>query len=284
MGDPARVSFDESRLRHPTERPIFILSVLLNVAIVGAAVALVVSEWLELHPRLAKYANELVPTATAVILAPFILTFTRNQRHAVVRANSVQLSRTQIPEIYDEFARMCATLGVSPPPELYVSEDAIDAPSGAYSSWHVDYVVLDVKFLESKLNEVRGVYRFFLGRELGRIRLGHTRWIDEILLAYVVRIPVLRNPLMHARTYSHDRYAASLAPDSIRGLVVEASGRHMLKRMDVDAFLRQALAVHGLWARAASMAGGLPRVAYRVQELDRAGLLAATPMANDARP
>jgi len=268
-------SFDESRLRHPTERPIFILSVLLNLAVLGGAVALVVygRAWLEQYPRVAKRADELVAAAGALLLAPFVLTFTRNQRHAVVRANSVALSRTQIPEIYEEFERMCTTLGMSRPPELYVTEDAIDAPSGAYSAWHVDYVVLDAKFLESNLEEVRDVYRFFLARELGRIRMGHTRWIDEILLAYVVRIPVLRNPLRHARTYSHDRYAASLAPDSIRGLVVEASGRHMLKRMDVEAFVRQALELRGLWARVASFARGLPRVAYRIQELERAGLL-----------
>ena len=268
-------SFDESRLRHPTERPIFILSVLLNLAVLGGAVALVAygRAWLEQYPRVAKRADELVAAASALVLAPFVLTFTRNQRHAVVRANSVALSSKQIPEIYDEFERMCTTLGMTPPPELYVTEEAIDAPSGAYSAWRVDYVVLDSKFLESNLDEVRDVYRFFLARELGRIRMGHTRWIDEILLAYVVRIPVLRNPLRHARTYSRDRYAASLAPDSIRGLVVEACGRHMLKRIDVEAFVRQALEVRGLWARAASFARGLPRVAYRIQELERAGLL-----------
>ena len=268
-------TFDESRLRHPKERPVFIATVLLNLALVAGALALGVygGDWLERHPRVAKYADALRAAAIAAALAPFVLTFARNRRHASVRANSVQLSRTQIPEIYEDFERMCATLRMQPPPELYVTEDAIDAPSAAYSALHVDYVVLDVKFLEAKLDEVRDVYRFYLARELGRIRLGHTHWFDEFLIAHVTRTPMLANPLMHMRTYSHDRVAMTLAPDSIRGLAVQASGRHMLKHLDVEAFLAQAREVRGWWARAASLGRDTPRVAYRVQELERAGLL-----------
>ncbi len=268
-------TFDESHLRHPRERPVFIATVLLNLALVAGALALGYSggDWLDRHRRVSKYADGLRATAIAAVLAPFVLTFARNRRHASVRANSVQLSRAQFPEIYEEFSRMCATLGMSPPPELYVTEDAIKAPSAAYSAWHVDYIVLDDKFLEANPHNAPDVYRFFLARELGRIRLGHTHWFDDILIAHVARTPVLATPLMHMRTYSHDRYALTLAPDSIRGLVVLASGRGMLGHLDVEAFLTQAREVRGWWARAASLGRDSPRVAYRVQELERAGLL-----------
>ena len=47
----------------------------------------------------------------------------------------------------------------------------------------------------------------------------------------------------------------------------------MLKHLDVEAFLTQAREVRGWWARVASLGRDTPRVAYRVQELDRAGLL-----------
>jgi hypothetical protein len=268
-------SVDPSRLRHPMERPIFIVSVLLNIALLLAAVFLLATgaEWLTRHPRVAKYVDEIRAAGIAAVLAPFVLTFTRNRGHAAVHANSVRLSRTQIPEIHDDFERMCATLGMARVPELYVSETAIKSPAESHSAWHVDYVVLDDRYLQADLAAVRDVYRFFLARELGRIHLGHTTWLDDILLAYVVRVPFLRNPLMHVRTYSHDRYAAYLAPDSIRGLVIQAAGRRVLNRVDVDAFVRQALELHGWWARAASMMTGLPRVAYRIQQLEHAGLL-----------
>ena len=269
---PKTISVND--LRHPAERRTFVVTVLLNLALIAGVLALAAfgSEWLERYPRVAKYADGLRAAAIAAVLAPFVLTFSRNRRHAAVRANSVQLSRTQIPEIYEDFEQMCATLGMQPP-ELYVTDRAIHQRSAAYSAWHVDYVVLDVKFLEAKLDEVRDVYRFYLARELGRIHLGHTRWADEVVLAHVTRTPMLGNPLMHMRTYSHDRYAAYLAPDSIRGLVVQASGRRVLKHVDVEGFLRQARDVRGWWARVASLGRDTPRVAYRIQELDRAGLM-----------
>lgn len=268
-------TLDESRLRHPAERPIFVLSAVINLALLVTAVALVASgaDWLERYPRLAKRATELQTAAGAAILAPFALTLLRNRRRASIRANSVQLSREQLPEIYEDYARMCAALGMREPPALFVSDSEIDAPSAAYSTWNAHFIVLDTRFLEPNLDEVRAVYRFYLGRELGRIRLGHTRWLDEVLIAYVMRLPVLRNPLFHARTYSHDRYAAYLAPDSVRGLVVQASGRLMLKRIDLDDFLRQAREVHGWWPRLANLTRSSPAVAYRIQALYAAGLL-----------
>ena len=266
---------DESRLRHPAERPMFIVSAVLNLVILVAAFAIVRygGDWIEAYPRVAKHAEELAAAASALILAPFILTFSRNQRYAAVRANSLRVSRTQIPELYEDFERMCATLGMTDIPELYVSETALDGPSDAGSAWHVDYVILGTRYLQPDLEEVRDVNRFLLARELGRLRLGHTEWLDDILLAYIIRIPVLRNPLMHVRTYSHDRYAAYLAPDSVRGLVALASGRRALSHVDVDIFLQEALEPHGWRARAASLTSNLPRVAYRVQALARAGLL-----------
>ena len=266
---------DESRLRHPHERWIFVATVVVNLALMAAAVYLTAygSAWLEAHPRLDKYADGLRAAAVLAILSPPLLVVLRNTRRTIVMGSSVPLSRAQLPEIYAAFERFCETLGLRPAPELYLTEDAVDEVSSAYSTWRGNYVVLRAKFLESDLAEVRDVYEFFLARELGRVRLGHTRWWDELLLSYVVQIPYLRNPLSHVRAYSHDRYALRLAPGSVRGLVVQASGRHMLKRMSVPEYLRQAITFGGGWARVASLTRRLPHISLGVKALYRAGLL-----------
>ncbi|HEX3158928.1 MAG TPA: M48 family metallopeptidase [Gemmatimonadaceae bacterium] len=266
---------DESQLRHPWERGIYVASVLLNLLVFGVAIALVASgsDWLARRERLAKYANDARAAALALLLAPPALVFLRNTRRAAVRGSAVRLGPHQLPEIYGSFERMCAALGMSPAPELYVGDAVIDGYSGAYTAWKGQFVVLGVRFLESGLEEIRDVYEFFLGRELGRMRLGHAQWWDELLVSYVVRIPYLRNPLLHARTYSHDRYALFLAPGSLRGLVVQASGRHMLKRMNVDEYLAEARTFGGTWARLANLTRPSPHVALRVRALDDAGLL-----------
>jgi len=75
-----------SGLRHPFERPIFIASVLLNVAVLTAGVVLLASghEWLATHPRVAKHADEIGAAALAALLSPFVLTFTRNRGDGVI--------------------------------------------------------------------------------------------------------------------------------------------------------------------------------------------------------
>lgn len=280
----ARGTVDEASLRHGSERAVFVLTLLLNVVLVVAAVALLRSgsEWLHRFMGADKVEKLLQATATALILAPFALTLTRNQRRSVFQANAVQLSSTQFPAIYDEYAAMCARLGVRNPPELYIAEGLITTPSTADSTWTTQFIVLNARYLDEKPETGRPVYRFLVARELGRVRLGHTHWLDELLLAYVMRIPLLRNPLLHARSYSHDRYAAVLAPDALRGLVVQATGRHMLAHIDVDRFLRQLRAVRGWRPRVVQLTDSLPYLAFRIQALDRAELT-MTDVAGSAR-
>jgi hypothetical protein len=131
-------------------------------------------------------------------------------------------------------------------------------------------------FLIAPLEEVRPIYEFEIGRELGRIRLGHTRWWDELLVAYVVKLPLLRNPLVHARTYAYDRYAAYLAPDSVRGLIVLASGRPILKLVDVEEFVAQAESSRGFWPWLANLTRREPHVTFRLRALVDAGLYSGT--------
>jgi hypothetical protein len=63
---------DEARLRHPYERAIFAATVVVNLALLATAIYLTAygSEWLEAHPRLAKYAEELRGAVVHCTTAP----------------------------------------------------------------------------------------------------------------------------------------------------------------------------------------------------------------------
>jgi len=269
-----RQPVDEARLRHGSERPVFIATLLLNIALVVAAVALLRSgnDWLHHFPAIDRFTKGLNAAATALILAPFALTLARNQRRETIQANGVRIGPFQFPEIYVEFTAMCERLGMRHTPELYIADGQIKTPSMSDSTWSTQFIVLNTSFLGEKPDDRRPVYRFLLAHELGRLRLGHTHWLDELLTAYVIRVPLLRNPMQHARTYSHDRYAAALAPDALRGLVVQATGRHLLADLDLDGFMRQVRAVHGWRPRVLQLTEGSPYLAFRLQALDRAEL------------
>jgi len=280
---PATV--DESRLRYPTERAVYVATMLLNIVviIVAALVIRMDDSWKKEHRIAAKAADGLKVSAAALLLAPIALVLMRNRRRNTLRANALRLGPTQFPEIYEDYAELCTTLGIHEPPELYVVDEGLKEPSMAASTWSSQFIGINARFLEPKLEVVRPVYRFLLARELGRLRLGHTHWLDELLIAHVSRIPVLRNPLLHARTFSHDRYGATLVPDGVRGLVVQASGRHLLTIVDVESFLRQARALHGRRSVLGQFKRSTPFLALRIEELDRAGL-AMTDVATKEAP
>jgi hypothetical protein len=208
-----------------------------------------------------------------MLAAPPALAFLRHRRRAAAEGNGVCVSATQFPELHDTLRRYCDRLGHLKIPALYLADQA-KGISNAFAAWRYEFIVIRPVFLIAPLEEVRPIYEFEIGRELGRLRLGHARWWDELLVAYVVKLPLLRNPLLHARTYACDRYGAYLAPDSIRGLIVSASGRQLLKLVNVPEFVAQAESDRGFWPWLSNLAGHEPHVTFRLRALIDAGLYA----------
>ena len=258
----------------PRARAVYAATVLGNLLLFLLAIYLIIhqSDWLEAHPRIAKRVPELRGLAFALLLTPPALVVLRNRRRAAIDANGVRLSSTQISELHETLQRFCDRLNIGDVPALYVSEGGIQSASAAYAAWGSHFIVIRPVFLVVPLEQVRDIYEFAIGRELGRIRLGHTRWWDELLVVYVSKIPFLRNPLLHARTYEHDRYGAYLAPNAIGGLIVSASGRQLVHSVDVPEYLRQAERAQGFWPWLANLTRREPHVAYRVRALLDAGL------------
>jgi hypothetical protein len=117
------------------------------------------------------------------------------------------------------------------------------------------------------------VFAFWLGREIGRLRLGHTSWATEFLLAYVAKIRYLSNPLHRVFTYSEDRYGAFLAPEGLPGLIGVASGRLMLPEVNASDYLKQVRLHGGVWARLAGLTEAEPTISDRIKALFDADLL-----------
>ena len=84
----------ESQLRHPWEIPIFIASVVLNLALIAAAIFIAArgDAWLRSHHFLAKYSNQIRAGAIAAILTVPSLALVRNNRLGFIRGNSIRLS------------------------------------------------------------------------------------------------------------------------------------------------------------------------------------------------
>jgi len=269
----ARVKPQLSDLRHPLENKIFAASIAANVLVIIGALLLVIygGAWLASIPLVGRFSDEIRAVAVAILTLAPTLPFLRNSRYAQIRGNSVRLSERQLPEIYSVFKSQCETLGLKAIPELYLTDKGISDAAHAFSTWTHDYVVLATDYIDPNPADSMDTIAFLLGSELGRLHLGHASLLDELLLVYVSKVPVLRNPITEIRTYSRDRYGAFLAPDSFAGLVTAIAGRRNRKVINVEDLLEQSRSYGGVWAWYVIFQRKEPEIASRLKRLIDAG-------------
>jgi hypothetical protein len=104
---------NESQLRHPWEKTIFVVSVVLNVALMVGAVIMVrtAHDWLKDYPFIAKNTKQIQALAIAAIFALPAIALIRNNRRGFIRGNAVRLSNDQIPEIFNILEGHCKSWG-----------------------------------------------------------------------------------------------------------------------------------------------------------------------------
>jgi len=264
---------DESVLRDPTERPIFIASVIFNFVLMAIAIALVFYQppWLRTHPILGKDIGFLRVLAVSALIGIPLLVLNRNRRESAIRGSSVRLSEHQFPEIYAVLLRHCERLGMKDPPELFLTGSSIQPFSQTFSSWRENYIVIHQAIMDIDDRKTLDVVSFVLAHELGAIRLQQTAVWNEMMLTYLSSIKWLRSPLDRARTYSRDRYGAALSPTGFRGLLVNAIGRRLMDHVDIEDYFAQTRNYGGLWSGLNILFENKPQVFVRLKRLRAAG-------------
>jgi hypothetical protein len=284
MDVPAAVSIDESTLRHPLERPIFVASVIVNFALMAVALILVFHEpaWIKAHPFVSKETTLLRILAITALAGIPLLVLNRNRREAAVRGNSVRLSSEQFSGVYAILVEHCQRLGMTEVPELFLTGGSIAPFSETFSSWRERYIVIHQVVFDIDEQKTKDVISFILGHELGAIRLNHTSIWNEMLLTYISTLKWLRNPLERVRTYSRDRYGAALTPTGFRGLLINATGRRLMGHVDIEDYLKQARSYGGFWSNLNVFFERKPQVLTRLKQLRAAGYTYQPPGEPDA--
>ena len=264
---------DESSLRHPLERPIFVASVILNFALMAIAITLIFYEppWFKAHPLIDKEITLLRALAITALVGIPLLVLNRNRREASIRGNSVHLSSEQFPEIYAILQGHCQRLGTVDVPELFLTGGSIEPFSRTFSSWGERYIVIHQSVFDIDDRKTMDVISFILGHELGAVRLNHTAVWNEMLLTYVSALKWFRNPLERVRTYSRDRYGAALTPTGFRGLLIRATGRRLMGQVNIEDYLLQSRTYGGLWSNINTFFEPDPQVLLRINQLRAAG-------------
>jgi Zn-dependent protease with chaperone function len=260
-------------LRHPTEVPLYVVCVVLNLLILAVLIEALVFVWT--HPAL--LANQVLTDAAVtlligLLLLPLAYVVYRNLMRASVRGSAVMVSQQQFPEIAavrDKFARQLHLRRV---PEVYVASGNGRLNAFAASAYRVDFVVLHSELFANLYQNNREGLAFILGHELGHIRLHHTRLWNQLSLAFINLIPLIPGFLSRAREYSSDRHGAFVEPHGEEGLVLLTAGRYVYRQVDVANLLDQAAHVRGFWPEVAQLTQSHPLTVWRLKQLYKLGL------------
>lgn len=181
-----------------------------------------------------------------------------------IKGNGVELSERQFPDLHAQFIACCDRLEMRNRPEAYILNGNGGLNAFATKFLGTEFVVLYSDVVDAMREHTDGT-RFYLGHELGHLRMKH-------LGGHLIRWPALWLPLLGA-AYSRamestcDRHGAacSSTPEgAARALAALSAGAERWKDLDVPAFVRQAEHSSGFWMSFHELTAGYPWLTKRV--------------------
>lgn len=161
-----------------------------------------------------------------------------------LRGNSVRVSETQFPEVYNLAQNLAGKMGLNPVPAIYVLQSGGLLNAFATRFIGRNFVVIYSDVLELAYEKGESSLGFVIGHELAHIHRKHLtlKW----LLYPSTLIPFLGPAYSRACEYTCDRYGAYYQPDgAIPGLLVLAAGKKLYHSVNAQEFSRQA--ENGRW-------------------------------------
>ncbi|MES2017816.1 MAG: M48 family metalloprotease [Pseudomonadota bacterium] len=206
-----------------------------------------------------------VGIALLMLLVGFVLyLFAQSTLIAHIKGNGVELSERQFPELFAQFAACCDRLEIKNRPEVYILNGNGGLNAFATKFLGTQFVVLFSDVVDAMDEHPDGV-RFYIGHELGHLRMGH-------LSGHLVRWPALWLPLLgaayaRAKESTCDRHglACSSSPEgAARSLAALSAGVKRWKDIDVATYVGQASHSSGFWMSFHELTTGYPWLTKRV--------------------
>lgn len=259
--------------RHPLERPLWALGVVLNVgvlAVVAAGLAGLdrVPDSLSNGPW-----DELVATILVVLL------FWPAWAAARTRMGEAWALGSSLPPAPDDAVGALADdiscrLGMRTRPGLRFLANGPTDRMPVVIAWGNGPLLVDRLLVDALWPAHPHMLAFVIAYGMAGIRLGQTRRADAVLLGLAASIPVFGGWLEHTQTASRDRLAAWIAPDGAAALTVLATGNTRWDEVSLDDLRAAADSAPGArWRRIATALGTPDPLLERVAALDRLGLL-----------
>lgn len=202
--------------------------------------------------------------ALLILLVGFVgYLFAQSALIARIKGNGVELSEAQFPDLYAHFTACCERLNIVKRPKAYIinGNGALNAFATQFLGFQ--YVVLLSDVIDAMDRHAEGV-RFYIGHELGHLRLRH-------ISGHFFRWPALWLPIVgaayaRAKESSCDRHglACCASPASAaHALAALSSGAKRWAKLDPAAYIRQANENRGFWMSFHEIVAGYPWLTKR---------------------
>lgn len=199
-----------------------------------------------------------------VLIGYVLYLFAQSALIAHIKGNGVEVTEAQFPDLHAQFISCCRTLQINGYPQVYVLQGGGMMNAFAARFLGLQYVVLLSDVVDAMAEHPDGV-RFYLGHELGHLRMRH---IGKHFLRWpALWLPLLGAAYSRAKESTCDRHGAacSTTPENAaRALAALAAGRARWKDINLERYGRQVAETAGFWMSFHELTGGYPWLTKRV--------------------
>lgn len=195
---------------------------------------------------------------------------------AQIFGNSVRISESQYPEIYDLVQECSRSLELSKIPEVFVINSSGTTNAMAVRFLSKKYVLLYSELIDLMIlnRENMDELKMLIGHELAHHAAGHVNPLKRLLMMPAMFIPFLGNAYSRACELTADRIGAAFTQDaeaSKRALLALACGSDALvSKTDIEAFKQQERNVPSIAGFISELYSSHPRMTIRIMELEKA--------------
>jgi len=182
--------------------------------------------------------------------------------------NAVEITKDQLPEVHKIIENQSQILELSNTPTMYLLQGDGILNGFATRFLGTNYVVLYSDMLEIAFTEGIEAVEFIIAHELGHIKRNHTGLFKKLLLLPSLLVPFLRSAYSRACEYTCDNIGFSLSPEGARkGLLILASGKSLYKKINLEAYVRNANNASGFASWFAEICSTHPHLTKRLENV-----------------
>lgn len=185
-----------------------------------------------------------------------------------LKGNAIEITKDQLPEVYKIIENQSQILKLNEVPTMYILQGNGVLNAFAARFLRTNYVILYSDVLEIAFTEGVEAVEFIIAHELGHIKRNHIGLFKKLLLLPSLSVPLLRYAYLRACEYTCDNIGFALSPGGAsKGLLILAAGKNLYKKVDLEAYVRNANNVSGFASWIAEICSTHPHLTKRLQNI-----------------